>query len=86
MHLGGYALLGALSARAMLNGDWSIKGWEWSKNQLILIAILFSAMYGLSDEIHQSFVAARYCDVFDFVADAIGSTIGVLFFVTCRRS
>ncbi len=84
MHTAGYALLGALTARALFNGNWGIKDLQSSRTLLIIIAILFSAMYGVSDEIHQSFVAARCGDIFDVAADAAGSIIGVLFFVKCR--
>ena len=86
MHLGGYAILGALIARVLFNGDWSMENRKVNKRTIIIIAILFSAMYGISDEIHQSFVAARHGDIFDVIADAAGSTMGVLFFIKCRRS
>lgn len=86
LHMAGYALLGILTARALFNGNWGFKNPESNRRLLIIIAILFSTLYGLSDEIHQSFVAARCGDIFDVAADAAGSAIGVLFFVKCRRS
>ncbi len=86
MHILGYALLGALTARALFNGNWGIENLQSSRTLLIIIAILFSTLYGVSDEIHQSFVAARCGDVFDVAADAAGSALGVLFFIKCRRS
>ena len=86
MHTFGYALLGALTAWALFNGNWGMGKLQSNRKLLIIIAILFSTMYGVSDEIHQSFVAARCGDVFDVAADAAGSIIGVLFFVKCRSS
>ncbi len=86
LHLGGYAVLSALVARALIEGNWGFASLKTSKTVIIIIAILFSAMYGLSDEIHQSFVAARCGDVFDFIADMAGSILGVLFFIKCRYS
>ncbi len=85
LHIGGYALLGILIARTLFNGNWSIRGqkldWKLNRNLFIIAAIFLSTMYGVSDEFHQSFVAARCADIFDVFADAAGSTIGVLFFV-----
>ena len=44
-----------------------------------LIVLIFGALYALSDEIHQLYVATRHCDYGDFVADICG--IVVLFFL-----
>jgi len=38
-------------------------------------ALLISSVYGLSDEFHQNFVAGRYSDIFDWVADTIGAAL-----------
>ena len=75
MHLGGYALLGALVFRALEQETLNL-----SRRGLILAAILFSTLFGVSDEIHQGFVAVRCADPFDAVADALGSILGVLFY------
>lgn len=75
MHLGGYALLGALVVRALLHEQFQI-----SRQKIIIAAILFSTLYGVSDEIHQSFVPERCADIFDVLADGLGSIIGVLFY------
>jgi VanZ family protein len=42
--------------------------------------VLSTALFGLSDEIHQSFVAFRTADAWDVLADAIGGAIGVGFY------
>ena len=39
----------------------------------LLPAFLFCALYGATDEIHQYFVPGRSCDVFDWIADAVGA-------------
>ncbi|MEA1968403.1 MAG: VanZ family protein [Thermodesulfobacteriota bacterium] len=75
MHLGAYGLLGFLVIRALYREKLAI-----SKTWLIFAAILFSTLYGISDEIHQSFVSARCADGFDVIADAAGSTLGILLF------
>lgn len=40
-------------------------------------AMLFCVLYGLSDEVHQAFVPGRFPDVFDLVADTMGSFLVV---------
>ncbi len=42
-----------------------------------LAAWLVAAVYGVSDEFHQSFVPDRMADLRDVVADAIGAALGV---------
>ncbi|MFH1823870.1 MAG: VanZ family protein [Candidatus Firestonebacteria bacterium] len=41
----------------------------------IFIAIIFSAIYGITDELHQYFVPLRDCSVFDWVFDCIGAIL-----------
>jgi len=53
--------------------------WKYEKTSSPYVyAIIFTIMYGVLDEFHQSFVPGRTPDVFDAVADGIGSLI-VLF-------
>lgn len=73
MHFGGYALLGALMVRMVLNESLGL-----SRRTLMAVAMVVSTVYGISDEIHQTFVAERCGDVFDVVADGIGSVFGVI--------
>ncbi|MFH2058249.1 MAG: VanZ family protein [Pseudomonadota bacterium] len=49
-----------------------------SLKKIALTAILFSMIYGLSDEIHQAFVPSRCASFFDFLADSCGSIAGGL--------
>jgi VanZ family protein len=41
------------------------------------VAVLLSTLYGLFDEVHQSFTPDRSPDARDLVADALGAAIGV---------
>ncbi|MEW5908295.1 MAG: VanZ family protein [Thermodesulfobacteriota bacterium] len=46
----------------------------------IELAVSASILYGISDEIHQSFVPGRTAELSDVLADAFGSFFGVLLF------
>ena len=75
MHLVGYALLGALAVRAFKR-----EFRHTPKVRVITYAIVFSTLYGASDEIHQSFVAERTADIMDVAADCLGSSLGAWIF------
>ncbi len=64
-HAAAYFVLGILARKAFPEAP----GW---------VIILFVALYGCSDEIHQYFVPGRTCDILDFAADATGGTIAVI--------
>jgi len=71
LHLVEYAVLGGLCYRALrwgTNGSWA--------NAAFPLAVLFASLYGISDEIHQSFVPFRESSWLDWLADVIGSAIG----------
>ncbi len=44
---------------------------------VIMLSILSSSLYGMSDEVHQYFVSHRDADIMDFLADVAGSICGV---------
>jgi VanZ family protein len=82
-HFAGYALMGVLFYRAYqtlpLNGNTAL---------LILLSMISAALYGLSDEIHQSFVPYRDGNLLDALADALGGVGGVYvyhFWATARN-
>ena len=50
-----------------------------------LLPLLITALYGLSDEIHQSFVPTREASFRDLVADIGGGVIGVAISLVLRR-
>ena len=72
LHLAAYALLAALFVRAC---RWTWSG-RFSRLQLMLLGIGFATLYGVSDELHQSLVAARQAEFMDVVADFAGSVLG----------
>ena len=75
LHVLVYAGLGILFYRAY--GTLRIPA---NQTVRIFLSILTAAFYGASDELHQSFVAERQADLFDLLADIIGSTCGVLIY------
>jgi VanZ family protein len=78
-HFIGYALLAILLLRALAQGQ--IAGVTL---RTALLAIVFSSLYGVTDEIHQALVPGRTPDVLDALADALGSTAGVAVGVVIR--
>ena len=77
LHMAVYALLAALVARAC-RLTWPGR---FSAMQLLLISVAFSALYGLSDEWHQTLVASRHGSVLDVLADFTGGVVGALLYV-----
>jgi VanZ family protein len=68
-HLAAYAVLGALVARALM-------AYGVARRRAAVLAVLIGALYGVSDEFHQSFVPTRSADWRDAVADLLGSSFG----------
>ena len=71
-HLGAYGLLGILLFRALAGG-----GLSGATPARAALALLFSVLYGVTDELHQSLVPNRSPDVMDLLADALGSGLGI---------
>ena len=71
-HIGAFFLMTILAYRA---ASWMFK--ERKVSQLILIALLFSALYGGGVEIQQIFVPERTAEIADWIADVIGGILAV---------
>ena len=74
-HFAGYALMGILFYRA-----YQTLPIRYNTSLLILFSMISAALYGISDEIHQSFVPYRDGNLLDAVADALGGVGGVYFY------
>ena len=73
IHAAAYAVLALLTWQA---GHYFLQT-DSSSNltKLALFTIIFSALYGASDEWHQSFVAGRDASFFDWIADTAGALL-----------
>lgn len=74
-----YAILGALCFRAIA------MTWTWPHRPAVAIATLLALLYGITDEIHQTFTPGRTPDWRDAVADMIGGLVGALVFAAVSR-
>ena len=75
LHFIAYAVLGALFLRAYKTLQIRNR-----LNLLIMLSILSSSMYGISDELHQFFVPLRSAEWMDIFADILGSVFGVFIY------
>jgi VanZ family protein len=75
-HLLVYGILGWLWVRAI-----RVSRPEASILAVLVSAVVFTGMYGLSDEGHQMYVAGRSADWFDVLTDVCGGTLGGVVFL-----
>ncbi|MBF0237488.1 MAG: VanZ family protein [SAR324 cluster bacterium] len=77
-------LYGALSVMYL---NTTTNGFTRLSYQRIFVAWMGCALFGLSDEWHQSFVPGRYSDVQDWLADVAGATLIIgIWFVRNRHN
>lgn len=59
------------------------RAWFPRRRLVLLLAAswLFAVAYGISDEIHQSFVPRREASVDDVLLDAVGAVLGIVLWV-----
>ena len=70
-HFGAYALLSALSLRAL---------YRYNMNKYFPSVILFVIFWGVIDEVWQSFIPCRSGSFLDFTADVLGGFAGYYFY------
>ncbi len=56
------------------------------KKIIAISAWLFCALYGVTDEWHQSFVDGRFADVLDWLADCFGAGLAIYIAIKLRRA
>lgn len=72
-HLLLFGMLAVLIQASM----WSWTTFAYRPLRLTIGAIVLASLYGISDEIHQSFVAGRTMAATDAAVDALGAAVGV---------
>jgi VanZ family protein len=80
-HFSGYFVLALLAARAFLGSSQKILRLHW-----FATAFIFIALYALSDEYHQSFVASRTASIFDSLIDSTGGLVALTLIAWRRRA
>ena len=65
-----YAGLGLLVARARAGGMRAVTP------RVVFFSIMFGAIYGISDEVHQYFNPPRNVEAADVMADTVGAALG----------
>lgn len=56
---------------------WALRGSKMTVRQALVLAWLFTAIYGLTDELHQHYVSGRHSDWRDVVTDAAGAAFAL---------
>ncbi len=74
LHIPLYALLSVLWCR-------SLRAWRFRTVNVPIVAFLLSALYGVLDEWHQSFIPGRYSSATDSALDALGAALGTWFYL-----
>ena len=74
-HAGIYFVLCMLGTRAIYYQNI----WPWGRDHALQMALLFTLLYGILDEVHQLFVPGRWADVYDVCADAFGGLVFAAF-------
>jgi len=72
MHFGAYAVMGVLFYRA-----YQTLPFRTNIQLIVLFSMISASLYGVSDEIHQSFVPYRDGSFGDVIADVLGAVCGV---------
>ena len=80
LHTVEYIPVGVLLLRWWVVGRGAAFSWP-----AVAVVVVSGIVFAVSDELHQSFVPGRQCDVFDVVADTGGVAAGVLLYAGwCR--
>ncbi len=56
----------------------ALRGYEMDKTKAVILSILFAALYGITDEFHQSFTPGREPRIRDVAFDTIGASLAML--------
>jgi VanZ family protein len=57
---------------------------NWRHSNIYLFAVIIGILYGMTDEMHQSFVPGRMMDALDWLVDCLGVSTGTLIMMIFR--
>jgi len=80
LHFAAYAVMGVLFYRAYHTLPFK-NNIQW----VVLLSMISASLYGVSDEIHQSFVSYRDGSFTDVIADVLGAVCGVYLYHRWKR-
>lgn len=52
---------------------------------VMVFTVLFCILYGITDEIHQSFIPGRFVSIYDIFADGAGASVACVLWIWLRR-
>jgi VanZ family protein len=63
------------------------KKFIYLSSKAFLFTLIFILAYAAVDELHQMLIPGRYCDFYDWLADSIGGSLGIIIiFLFIRNS
>lgn len=77
-HFGEYFIFGLLLGRGLGGAR------RWFSSALIM-ATCIAGIFGIVDELHQYFIPGRSTDIYDMLADILGSFLGALTYIYWQR-
>lgn len=63
----------------------NISLFQTGKRKSIPLAVLFTSLYAITDEIHQYFIPGRACRFTDWMIDTAGALFGALIFIVILK-
>lgn len=75
-HLTEYFILGLLMINCLK---------DYKINKIYILSVVFSFIYAITDELHQTFISGRSGEIRDVVIDTIGALIGILIYKYIRK-
>lgn len=76
-HMAGYALLGGAYLHALA-------GSKTATRRIMLLSVLLSGLYAITDEVHQLFTPGRHGSPVDVGIDMAGAAVGILIWTRIR--
>jgi len=74
VHVGVYFILCLLFFYSLKNQTKFVK----LRKSPLVFSLIFTSLYGITDELHQYFVPNRSSDIFDWIADTCGALVCII--------